>query len=149
VLRPSLLTMLGPALAAAVLLLLGPVAAAGPAPGPAPVPWEACGPHSLEEKTVRVFPRRPDAAGPAGDTSELQCGNRYYGLRRIEAQWPVLDKAGRAAVDAAIARTLVSGAVPVLDRRSGNHTYRSPDADVVVGPHGLIIAARPGTTPLR
>lgn len=132
--------------ALAVLLLGGPAASADP--------WVDCGPHSLEEKVVRAFPRVPSPAGPAGVSSELQCGNRYYGFRRIEPQWSVLQwsmlpqpgaAAGdwRAVADDAITRTLTTDDTPVHDARSDTWTYESPDAAVVVGPRGLVIDARP------
>lgn len=114
------------------------------APAAAADTWADCGPHSDENKTVRVFPRAPSPAGPAGVTSELQCGNRYYGLRRIEAHWAGHSaRDWRPAADAAITRALDGRVVPTFDPRSGNHTYASPGVEVVVGPRGVVVDARP------
>ena len=133
----SLLTGGVATLAALAALLAG-------SPSAAADPWSGCGPHSLEEKVVRVFPRTPAAAGPTADSSALPCGNRYFGLRRIETGWPGVAASDRhAVVDAAVARALVSGATPTHDPRSGNWTYGAPDVEVVLGPGGLIIDARP------
>jgi hypothetical protein len=108
-------------------------------------PWEDCGPHSLEDKVVRVFPRGPSEAGPTGDTATLECGNRYYGLGRLAPQWSGAGPEWRAVADAALARTLAGAAAPAYEARSNTWVYTSPEAVVVLGPGGVVVDARPAS----
>lgn len=108
-------------------------------------PWEECGPHSLEDKVVRMFPRTPSPAGPAGDTATLECGNRYYGFLRMAPQWSGAGPDWRTVADGALARTLSGPVAPVYDPRSNTWVYASPEAVVVLGPGGVVVDARPAS----
>lgn len=130
--RPCVL-VLGVALSVATSFVAAPPALADA--------WADCPAHSLEDTTIRVFPRIPSPSGPTGTSSELQCGNRYYGFHRIEAEWNVVPD-WRSAADAAIGRALTSDGAPVYDERSNTWSYRAPGVVVVLGPRGLIINAR-------
>lgn len=121
---------------ASVTLLAGAFTAAAE-------PWEDCGPHSLEDKVVRVFPRTPSPAGPVGDTATLECGNRYYGFGRMAPQWLAAGPDWRAVADGAVARTLSGGVMSAYDGRSNTWAYSSPEAVVVLGPGGVVVDARP------
>ena len=88
---------------------------------------EVCGPHTAEDRVVRVFDR---AAGE----SALLCGSRYDGFRRID--W------GSVSLDA-IARTLADPAPPTYDERSNPWTHTGEVTVVVPAGDAQVITARP------
>ncbi|MDL5160145.1 hypothetical protein [Actinomycetospora termitidis] len=111
--------MVRAAVLALLILLVGSPAAAEPP--------EICGPHTAEDRVVRVFPR-------GEETSELLCGNRYYGFRRID--WSVV------SLDT-IARTLAAPGSSTYDARSETWTLTGEGAVVVItARHGQVITAR-------
>ncbi len=104
------------------LFVLAPPALAEPRP--------IGGPHSPEDEVVRTFPR-------ADGESELRCGSRYFGFRRID--WSVVS-------EDAVARTLRTPRATTSDERGDTWTYIGVPGgvDVVVtAAHGEVVTARP------
>ncbi|WP_157647881.1 hypothetical protein [Actinomycetospora chiangmaiensis] len=97
-----------------------------PAPSALAEPPDVCGPHTAEDQVVRVFAR-------GEETSDLLCGNRYYGFRRID--W------GTVSLDA-IGRTLADPATSVYDDRSETWTLTGAAVVVITAAHGQVITAR-------
>ena len=111
----------GAAVVLVALLALAPPARAEPRP--------TCGPHSLEDEVVRVFPR-------VDGESRLLCGNRWFGFGGID--WS-------AVSEDAIARTLRSPRATTYDERGDTWTYAGEPGgvDVVItARHGEIVTAR-------
>ena len=107
----------------AVLVVVGVLVGA---PSALAEPPEICGPSTPEDQVVRVFAR-------GEETSDLLCGNRYYGFRRID--W------GAVSLDA-IARTLADPTSSVYDERSATWTLTGAAVVVITAAHGQVITAR-------
>lgn len=122
-------------------LVVSAAALLGTAPTALAAPSTDCV-NAPEDTTVQVYARTATPVGPTGTTSELQCGNRYYGYRRIETEWADVPD-WRSAADAAITRALTSGDAPIYSERSDTWAVHAPGVVVVLGPRGLIVDAAP------